>query len=981
MALTTAGEPWLADQVAGSDSSEGANRVAQHSALLAVSAGLVGVLSYTCSLLVAHLLAPADYSQYAAGVMLLGIVGIVANALVPLPLANLVRRFGPRSDGRRDAMSFAVLVSLIVGAGAAVVTGGITAAFAPASVAIAVGLSALVLFAVAPPLGWLQGELRFGRYAMVSTVEVAVRLAFSMIAIAIGWGTPGALLGFVVGALVLLSGPFALARDVAWRPGVLRERARWSETGDIALTQLVVSALVGADVVLLALVGEGSVVDAGYQAVSTLAKAPVYVAAGTVLVVFPLLRSVGARVHEILSAALRSFARLALLAAVVLATVPAELALLVLPVRYSDSLGLLPWLAAAGLGYAAVTVLTTVLLALRAYRRCQLALLAATILMVAGFAAGWNLDGIRGLAIGSAIGALAATVVLTGMTAPYLPKGIARFTIVALGAFGAVLFILFLASPHPAVWLAIAGVACGWTLTSGRHGATRAVSISLPRITRLQLINAAPAAALGLLALVVRGTGLARANDLFIDEVTYSQFAAQIAQGGFPTEEGDDPFFLHPPGSMMLNGLVVRLMGIPGSAMDLVYELRWVNAVLGSLIVALAFLIVRRVVNTPVAAVAALVLALDPFVLRNDSRVMIETPATILLLAGWLVLLTRLAHPPGRSATWRELVAGLLVGTAFITKDMTVVPGVVGVVLAVVWRQTLSIRTATRVVVAATVPYGLYLIELSSSGLISEWADEKLSGILRMVGIQQTTGFNAVIGVSLYDRLVDEVPRFGTSYVLLALCIPAGLVAAFSQHRCRRFLGIVAVSTGALGTYAVAGGAAEEQFGYYVLVASVLALSAVAGDIVEHRHVLRRWGAMAAAVFVALTAMLGAPARFVTDDGYAQARTWLNANVRDPAAVGVTGVTAEFAFPEFDVSPSLVALQDNGDSYVLTASQPIEQGYGYAAPALLDWLEQHARPVFDAPGPTNGHVTVWQLDRSVLEAEVNAGALIRPVSG
>ena len=80
-----------------------------------------------------------------------------------------------------------------------------------------------------------------------------------------------------------------MLRDVSWRPRVLRERARWAETGDIALVQFVVSVLVGADVVLVALLGSGTATEAGFQALATLAKGPVYVAAGTVLVAFPLL--------------------------------------------------------------------------------------------------------------------------------------------------------------------------------------------------------------------------------------------------------------------------------------------------------------------------------------------------------------------------------------------------------------------------------------------------------------------------------------------------------------------------------------------------------------------------------------------------------------------------------------------------------------------------------------------------------------------
>ena len=229
-----------------------AGQVAKHSALLAVSAGLVGVLSYLCTLLMAHLLPTEQYTQYAAAQMLVGIVGIVAHALVPLPLAALVRRHAHRTDARREGMAFAVLVSAAAGTVAGLLTGGIAAAFAPAHVAVATGVASLVLFTVAPAQGWLQGELRFTRYAVASILEVAVRLGFSAVAVLLGWGPAGALLGFAVGGLVLVAGPLAMLRDVGWHPHVLREGVRWAETGDIALVQFVVSVLVGADVVLVA---------------------------------------------------------------------------------------------------------------------------------------------------------------------------------------------------------------------------------------------------------------------------------------------------------------------------------------------------------------------------------------------------------------------------------------------------------------------------------------------------------------------------------------------------------------------------------------------------------------------------------------------------------------------------------------------------------------------------------------------------------
>jgi glycosyltransferase involved in cell wall biosynthesis/O-antigen/teichoic acid export membrane protein len=442
--------------------------VARSGLMLSVSAGLVGVLSYACTLLMAHLLPAAEYTQYAGAQMIVGIVGIVAHSLVPLPLADLVRRHARRSAGRRDAMAFAALVSLGTGAVAALVSGALVATFAGPGVALATAVAALVLFAVAPAQGWLQGELRFTRYAVVSILEVTARVVFSGLAVLAGFGPAGALIGFAVGGLVLVTGPLAMLRDVAWRPGVLRERTRWTETGDIAVVQFVVSVLVGMDVVLVSLLGTGTVAEAGFQALATLAKGPVYVAAGTVLVVFPVLRGRGVAATAVLRSALGSFRVLALVAAVLLGTVPAALVLLVLPADYATALGLAPWLAAAGLGYGAVTVLATVLLAVRRYRRTRLALAVAVVAVPAGLLVGWLVDGVVGLAIGAAVGALGATGGMAAIAAPILPAGTGRATARDIVRAVVLLGMAWLVRPVPVLWLGVAAVAGLVVLRSGR---------------------------------------------------------------------------------------------------------------------------------------------------------------------------------------------------------------------------------------------------------------------------------------------------------------------------------------------------------------------------------------------------------------------------------------------------------------------------------------------------------------------------------
>lgn len=489
------------------------------------------------------------------------------------------------------------------------------------------------------------------------------------------------------------------------------------------------------------------------------------------------------------------------------------------------------------------------------------------------------------------------------------------------------------------------------------------------------------AALLGLVALAVRSAGLARANELFIDELTYAEVANDVANGHLPQQFGA-PFFLHPIGSFLVDGLVIRLFGLTGSFMDLVYPLRWVNTVLGAVSVVLAVVLARRLAGTAAAATAGLVLAFDPFLLRQDGRAMIETPAMLWVLAGWVVLLVR-REPDAPAGTRRAVAAGLLLGLGLVTKDLTLFASAVPLVLAGCWRRTLPWPTVRRVLAAIPVPYLGYLAVVTGAGLLPALLGEKLGGVLRLVGVDQQTGFNATPAASLAGRLVEMVTRFGTSYVLLGLGLFAGLAAAYSTVPARRTIGLVAAVTGALGIYCVAAGAAEEQFGYYVVITSVLALAALWGELTERRPSWRRPAAAVALAFTVLTVGLGVGARTTVDDAMPRARAFL-AILPPDAPVGITDVTGEFGLLPHDgwgVWPSLTSLRDNDAHYVLTRSHQLDQGYGYAAPGMLDWLAAHATPVFTATGPSGGATVVWRLDRAALDASVAAGRTLPPVTG
>ncbi|GAA4808652.1 hypothetical protein GCM10023200_53030 [Actinomycetospora chlora] len=488
--------------------------------------------------------------------------------------------------------------------------------------------------------------------------------------------------------------------------------------------------------------------------------------------------------------------------------------------------------------------------------------------------------------------------------------------------------------------------------------------------------------AVALVAFLMRAIGLARANELFVDELLYAPIGNSVAQGHLPTFQ-DQPFFLHPIGSFLLDAAFIKLFGLGDlGPIDLVYGLRWLIAILGAVVVVLAFRLLLKVVPLPIALGGAAVLAFDPFVLRSDSRVMLETPGTMWTLGAWLLLLGVLTNPASEPVRrWREVGVGVVFGFALVTKDMTVIQILVPLVAAIFWRRTLSAAQVGRITVGALLPYTIFVVVVAANGQLGEWLTQKTSGVRRMIGLDQVTGFNSV-QVSLVDRLIAEVARFGTSYVLLGLCLVAGIGTVFARPTGRRLMGLIGVSTGLFGVYAFSAGALEEQFGYYTIVISVVVSATAIAEIRDRRPALHRPLMVAASVFIVATVVLGVSARLTVDDGMPQARAFIETQLPPDARVAVTGPVGDFAFlprEGWGQWADLQSMRDNGAQYVLTQNRILEQGYGAAAPQTLVWLQQHAQPVFVAHGPTGGDTTVWRLDPAEVDAGLARGENVAPL--
>ena len=289
-----------------------------------------------------------------------------------------------------------------------------------------------------------------------------------------------------------------------------------------------------------------------------------------------------------------------------------------------------------------------------------------------------------------------------------------------------------------------------------------------------------------------------------------------------------------------------------------------------------------------------------------------------------------------------------------------------------------------RVACAVPLPYVVYLVVVARAGLLGPWWDAKTVGLLRMSGAAQITGFNMPGAPSLVSRLLVQLSRFGTSYVLLGACLVVGVLAACSPHSSRRLVGFLAAGAGVLGGYAAAAGTLEEQFGYAVVSRRAcsrppsrpVTSTSAAGCGGSSRR--RRRSSSSPRPSSA-----GSDARPTTTGSARSAPSW-TARLPPGARVGLTGVTAEFALlphPGYAVWPSLRSLADNHADYVVTQSQTLSQGYGYASPQLLPWLDAHAHPVFRFTGPSNGATVVWRLDAAAVRDAVDHGTTLPPVSG
>ncbi|MFZ0226514.1 MAG: hypothetical protein WAL41_06145, partial [Mycobacterium sp.] len=277
-----------------------------------------------------------------------------------------------------------------------------------------------------------------------------------------------------------------------------------------------------------------------------------------------------------------------------------------------------------------------------------------------------------------------------------------------------------------------------------------------------------------------------------------------------------------------------------------------------------------------------------------------------------------------------------------------------------------------------------YVAVVAANGQFRGIWEAKTAGVQRMLGLVQTTGFHSSGGGSLSSRLIAEVGSFATTYIALALAVPALAVMVRRGGPLQRMLGLLYCAAGLTLGYALAFGTLEEQELYLLIVPSLLMIPVATtllfdGNRGFHRSApANRRSMLSTAAITALVFAIGL--NFVTwvqwlrqpDDAIVQLVRYMPANVPAGTTVSVptatpyppfNDVTQEALPPRYKVDPWLTPAARSRDHvrYVLVEWGLISDGYSKISSSEIRSVVRHGRQVFSASGRSYGQVTLYEL--------------------
>jgi hypothetical protein len=513
---------------------------------------------------------------------------------------------------------------------------------------------------------------------------------------------------------------------------------------------------------------------------------------------------------------------------------------------------------------------------------------------------------------------------------------------------------------------------------SRSHGRHVSASSSKREVRLGSLVRALALVGIVGAAWLLRVTDITRNYDIFIDEVTYTQIAVNLANGHGLMLYGV-PFDLHPPAGLALYALAIKAFGLHGGLATILFGLRPFAALLGSITCGVAAGLVGALAGWRAGAAVAVIAALDPFEIFFDSRVMLEAPGQ-LATALSILLLAMSLRSRSESRSWSLVVlCGLAGGAAMCTKeDFGLVLGLTLLLcLATGW-----VTARYKVAAALAIMCGCYTLSeslvIATTGF-QPWWSESTGGLHRLIGSEQIAGFNsATVHVSLISRVTANASHFGFTYLILGFGALAGTYQVIAAIRCRRdwssrsrptdrgrlLVAFWSVAATLYLVYATLFGALEEQVYYALFIPGLCALVLLASHVLP--LLARYWRKIAVAVVASIILADSAVWMAVhrtPDDEYRQLLAWAPKNLRPGSTVSVTEGTAQFimrgvVLGQWATVPELIK---HHVDYVLLSTTLISQGYGIGTPQFEQYLQRHAAVVFRATGPSEGALILYNV--------------------
>ena len=1021
---------------------------ARGSVVLVVGVGATSVLNYAFGVTLAWLLPKDEFG--AVGVMqnVVLLAGSVLAAGFPWALARAVSRDdAPAGAGARSfrtalvgnaGLGAALAVGLLV---VQLATGRLLPGASGSEVALVIA-TVLVLSVSSVLAGALQGWRRFDALSLARILEIGLKVLLGLALGGLaGFGVGGVALALLVSAGVGAAWACWSARDRLPGQGPLEGAGAFAAAVPIGLATTGFGLLITVDVILLTALGLGHGVTYAaigtYQAAAILARAPFFLGDAISDAVFPFIAGSRSRAeaHRWFVAGFRWVPIGLVPLQLVLVVAPEPVLGLVFPAEYAGAATLVRIISIGTTGLLAADMLLKALIARGIRRSAAAGATMAVAVEVITLVVLVPRLGPVGAAVGFALGAWASAGLLAcAYLRQHRLSWVPRRLVTAYGLSVAPLLILLAAAallPGPfgllfsgagPITYAVVAVRTGLIPASDvaklrravpgipepRHAVDEPDTVRLPVQVRRPSDDArgaspppsAPprrsrgaAVGTGLVRLgcaVLAGTAVFwniwRSPDTMYDELSYVRAAQEVAQEWALTWS-NQPVFVHPPISFLIQAGWLKLLGMEGAAADeAVRAARLLAGLTTTVVVLLVGLLAAQLAvaasrrrRLAVVAIVVALAATDPILLRYLRMALIE-PYALLISAVTLALAIKFRH---HRATIYVPLIGTTTGLALLTKEMSIFIVAAPVIHAVIgreWRWAARASTALVAGVALWVLFPLWAVQL---GLWSGFADEKFLLFERLLGVQQTTGWNrpGLSTGSFVSAVIEAGSQYASSYALLA----AGALATLwlflhRTNETRRWLFAWLLGSYAFGAYTVLFGSLNEHLFVWVLPAAIVGtvlvtdatLAGQANRRASRGAPPRRLTVPRIAAGTALAVVLGFAAvswvRYYVppSDGVFQSAAAVRESEPSCSTVNGIGDAGKWAplLPQYtvaDYATAQAALSHGVHLFFLSGK---DAEVGNALPELPGWVRAHGEQLATFPSATYRGIELWRVESS-----------------